>query len=53
MKEKLVQFTENLINDDDLSHLTVKDLRNVLVNLQAVEENDEEEEEEDLNRYVI
>jgi hypothetical protein len=57
MDEKsLIQlaFVESLINDKKLSHLTLKDLKKIVVHLQNVsgveEENDEEVDEK---RYVI
>lgn len=54
-----VQITgiiQNILNDTDLEHLSVKDLRNVVLNMQPLligDEDDEEEEEVDLNRYVL
>ena len=56
--EDLALIMQNLINDEDLDHLSLKDLRNILLNIQPVineEELDEDEEvaEEELKRYVL
>lgn len=56
--EDLALIMQNLINDEDLDHLSLKDLRNILLNIQPVineEEFDEDEEvaEEELKRYVL
>lgn len=46
---------QNILNDSDLEHLSVKDLRNVVINMQDVlyDDTESEEEDEDLNKYVI
>lgn len=53
MNQKLVNFLQNVLNDEDLSHLSVKDLKNVVLNLQSADEDEEEEEEIDESRFVI
>lgn len=57
-KQGEVQITgiiQNILNDSDLEHLSVRDLRNVVLNMQEIiyAEEEEEESDEDLNRYVI
>lgn len=57
-KKGEVQITgiiQNILNDSDLEHLSVRDLRNVVLNMQEIiyAEEEEEESDEDLNRYVI
>jgi hypothetical protein len=58
--EDLALIMQNLINDEDLDHLSLKDLRNILLNIQPVinsedEESEEDEalEEEEIRRYVL
>lgn len=45
----------NMMFDEDLEHLKVKDIRQMFGHLKLFAQDDEEEEElsEDLNRYVL
>lgn len=58
-RTKLVVLVQEMINDDDLSHLTLKDLRSVLIHIDTslVSDEDDDEEEEDtellMAKYVI
>jgi hypothetical protein len=56
--EALALIMQNLVNDESLDHLSVKDLRNILLNIQPVvnqEEEDEDDEidENELKRYIL
>lgn len=54
MQRQFVRFAEELINDETLDKMSIKQLRAVLVNLQNVVDEDEEEEEDiDETRFVI
>lgn len=49
---------QNLVNEVELDHLSIKDLRNILLNIQPVISPDEEDEdreigEEELKRYIL
>lgn len=52
---QITAIIQNILNDIDLEHLSVKDLRNVVINMQDIILDDGEDggEEEDLNKYVI
>lgn len=59
-RSKLVVLVQEMINDDDLSHLTLKDLRSVLIHVDASlvseEDYDEDEDSDDatlIAKYVI
>jgi hypothetical protein len=54
-KVQITTIIQNVLNDTDLEHLTVRDLRNVVLHLQTVlmSEDEEEEGEVDLTRYVL
>lgn len=56
-REVGARLVQSILNDEDLEHLTVLDLRNVLLNLQDVFEyqieKDAEESEEDLKRHIL
>ena len=56
-KQGEVQITgviQRILNDSDLEHLSVKDLRNFVIHIQDELVGDEEDESaEDLNKYVI
>lgn len=57
-RTKLVVLVQEMINDDDLSHLTLKDLRSVLIHIDTSlvsDEDDDEEEDTELlmAKYVI
>lgn len=57
-KQGEVQITgviQRILNDSDLEHLSVKDLRNFVIHMQdeIMEDVEEEESAEDLNKYVI
>lgn len=53
--KKIVMLVQDIINDDDLKHLKIGDLRSIIIhvtgNVFSVEDSDESDE--DLNRYVI
>lgn len=54
--KKMVMLVQDIINDDDLKHLKLGDLRSIIIHVTGniFSENEEEDEkEEDLNRYVI
>lgn len=52
MHKKLVNITQAILNDEDLEHLQIRDLRNVIIHVQE-NMDDEEEPEEDLEKFVI
>ena len=43
----LALLVQNLINDETLHHLSIKDLKNVLLNVQGAFEEEEEEDDGD------
>lgn len=59
-RSKLIVLVQDMINDDDLSHLTLKDLRSVLIHIDTnlvsedgFEEGDYSDDPEMLAKYVI
>lgn len=57
-KDGEVQITgiiQNILNDTDLEHLSVKDLRNIVLNMQPVllSQEAEEESREELEKYLL
>lgn len=57
LRTDIISLTESILTDSDLEHLTVKDLRNVLLHAAAAssdqDEENEEHEERLLMKYVI
>lgn len=54
--EKAVALFANIISDDELAHLKVKDVKKMMFHFEAfLNEEDEVEEaaEDDLNRYIL
>ncbi len=60
-EQYLMVIVQNIINDKELEHLSIKDLKNVLLNIQPIMENIAEapereggkEESVDVKRYVL
>ena len=50
---QITAIIQNILNDTDLEHLSVKDLKNVVINMQDIILDDDDEKEEDLNKYII
>jgi hypothetical protein len=50
---QITAIIQNILNDTDLEHLTVKDLRNVVLNIQDVILPELEEEPQNLEKYVL